>query len=501
MAGKTRLVGVALLLGLALSGCRPRPHLEVMHLPVVAQSTEQVTFVATVLQTGGPSLVEIIIDGTVAHSCAGQVAGDTCTFVGGPFASAEGDVVRYSARITDGSGGSETRGPYSFGVTDSAYGWSQNYIPARVTGRHACRVDFVFHRTAGYASFVQFLSDVADKIYDVFGQQDVIQLAANHDRFNFYVYTDTATTASCGTVDSDVASDMPWRDVDAILHPAAMQDCASIAQRHFTAEGGFTKAFLHESGHAAYGLADEYDSAPACYTYYFEPANEPNIWNLEADCRTEQTARGRAPDECWEFTTCQGGWWGIQELGDGTVMQVGDVGDPWGIESREHMVWFYDGLPSCPSLGVRGVILVPVRYRAEIWMASPQDVLVLPCEAPSPVLQGIENSPVIRLMDAEGKDVYVQRLPVDPRIIQIDDADEAERLPPEQRLGDVYMLDEVQFTFSIPYVEGAEVLEFYVDPSQREPSFRVDLRAAIQGYWERGGDKLEAPCQDEAYLP
>lgn len=110
---------------------------------------------------------------------------------------------------------------------------------------------------------------------------------------------------------------------------------------HFTAEGSNTKAFLHESGHGIFGLADEYDAGSSCYTYYFQPATEPNIWSSQADCRAEQTAKGRNPDTCWKFTACQGGWWGIQALNDGTVMQIGLVNDPWGTESREHVNWWF----------------------------------------------------------------------------------------------------------------------------------------------------------------
>ncbi|RMF91651.1 MAG: hypothetical protein D6736_04810, partial [Nitrospinota bacterium] len=69
---------------------------------------------------------------------------------------------------------------------------------------------------------------------------------------------------------------------------------------------------------------------------------EPNIWSTEAGCRAEQTTKGRDPDECWEFTSRSGGWWGIQQLTDGTVMQIGNVGDPWGIEGEEHVRWYFN---------------------------------------------------------------------------------------------------------------------------------------------------------------
>ena len=129
----------------------------------------------------------------------------------------------------------------------------------------------------------------------------------------------------------------PLRDDDAVLHTTNFGDCTNLGLTHYSAEGHDTKAFLHESGHAVFGLADEYDGPTA----YFEPANEPNIWNTETECRSEQVAKSRDPDDCWMFTSRSGGWWGIHGLGDGTVMQIGMVGDPWGAESSEHVTWYF----------------------------------------------------------------------------------------------------------------------------------------------------------------
>ena len=157
------------------------------------------------------------------------------------------------------------------------------------------------------------------------------------DIFNFYIYSKEAQAANCGTPDSDIDADMPWRDADAVLHVGNLSDCTNLSLSRFSAEGGNTKAFLHESGHGVFDLADEYDGT----TYYFQPFNEPNIWDLEADCRLEQTNKNRDPDDCWRFTSRQDGWWGIQSLSDGTVMQIGNVGDPWGIEAEEHVRWFF----------------------------------------------------------------------------------------------------------------------------------------------------------------
>ena len=255
-------------------------------------------------------------------------------------------------KYTDSAGKTATKGYYYFAVTDKNYKWGLNYLPARDTGTTSNKIDLVFHRAKDYdntsTTFDAFIDDVEAKMYNVYRQQAKIKLASNFDAFNFYVYSKAADVSDldtnathCGTVDSGANTDMPWRDVDAILHAATHGDCTIPALTQFTAEGSMTKAFLHESGHAVFKMADEYDAAPTCYTGYFQPTNEPNIFQSQAACQAEQTARQRNTNACRKFTTCQSGWWGIHGASDNTVMQRGDVGDPWGIEGGEHVDWFF----------------------------------------------------------------------------------------------------------------------------------------------------------------
>lgn len=327
---------IILLLFAGCDGCRETPEIKIVHSPVVAKSTETVTFTATVLRDGeGPVTVVILVNARLVKTCTNVSTGGTCIYTGGPYSAYEGTTVSFHARATDTEGQTDTRGYYYFGVTDDNYTWTLDYVPARITGSYADNEDLVFHWVSDYTSFGDFVDDVEDKIYNVYGKQDIVEDPDNLENFNFYIYSRLATTAGCGTIHTLAYFYMPWRDDDAILHTTNIGDCTNAGLNHFTAEGHFTKAFLHESGHSVFGLADEYDGPTA----YFQPADEPNIWSSEALCRSEQTAKGRDPDNCWEFTA---GWWGIQGLGDGTVMQVGNVGNPWGIEGEEHMEWYFN---------------------------------------------------------------------------------------------------------------------------------------------------------------
>jgi len=327
---------------LCLAGCYP--DVQITHSPVIAKSNEQVTFTAKVVSDGdGPCTVQIIVNAALVQTCNGLSTGDTCAYTGGPYPAYEGTAVAYAASVTDSDGDTKSRGYYHFSITDSSYNWSSyEYLWARITGDTADKEDLVFHRGSDYASFGDFIDDVEDKLYDVYDEQDIIEDPGNFDTFNFYVYKKVAAdTDDCGIVHADADADMPWRDDDAILHTTDFGDCTNAGLSHFSAEGHNTKAFLHESGHGVFGMGDEYDDGD-CSTGYFQPADEPNIWDTEAECRTEQTNKGRDPNACFEFTACSGGWWGIHDLSIDTVMQNGMVNEPWGTEATEHVEWYFD---------------------------------------------------------------------------------------------------------------------------------------------------------------
>ena len=104
----------------------------------------------------------------------------------------------------------------------------------------------------------------------------------------------------------------------------------------FSFEGSTdTQAYLHETSHAVFRLGDEYDG----HTYYFEAATEPNIFDLESTCRAEQVDKKRDPDDCYEFTTRQTGWWGTH--GNPTVMTNGRSYHPWSKESVERLEYWF----------------------------------------------------------------------------------------------------------------------------------------------------------------
>lgn len=328
------------------TGCTNRANdkLSIEHSPVVATSTEQVTFTAKAVTSSSDYRIRIFVNDSLVHTCYNT---PECSYTDGPYPSYEGSSVSFLARLDTFDCDircDKWDGYYEFGVTDANYNWGTNkYIPARVsvgniTAPSGTDEILLIHMADDYATngktFADFVGHVHEKIYDVYADQDIIK--KHMDDMDIYVYTREATLGNCGTVHWQTNVEVPWRDDDAILHYTPANDCTDGSLSRFTAEGLPSVDFLHHSGHAIFGLADEGCTG----TGYFESLIEPNIFSSQEACRAEQNLKLRNPDACYEF--CGNGWWGIHT--GTTVMSNGAVGDPWGVEAEERINYFFNNL-------------------------------------------------------------------------------------------------------------------------------------------------------------
>jgi hypothetical protein len=333
------------LAGLTLAGCTT--DIQVTHAPLVARSNDSIAFTATAITNTVPDSIEIqlLVNAVLVKTCKSS----PCTYTGGPYTTRQNGFLNYAANIKANYTvfgkqftQSNVDGYYFTGITDANYNWnSSDVLYARYRGATADHEDLVFHMaddyTANGQTFTDFVGDATDKVQDVYGAQDIVE--TNLDKFNFWVYKNQGDESDCGRVHADANADMPWRDDDAVLHFTNLQDCTNPGLSHFSAEGSNTKAFLHESGHAVFGLGDEYDG-PTEYSIVQSP--EPNIFDTEAQCRSEQITKSRDPNACYQFTTRSGGWWSIHQ--GTTVMTTGNVGDPWYTEAAERVRWYFTNL-------------------------------------------------------------------------------------------------------------------------------------------------------------
>ena len=334
-----RLLNTSLVL-ILITACTT--DVQIVHDPLVATRDDEITFTARAITNTTPDSfrIQLLVNAILVKTCTSS----PCTHTGGPYPAREDGFVSYAANITakytflgDEYTQTDVDGYYWTGITDASYDWGgSDYLYGRYKGPTADHEDLVFHMDDDYNDDLgDLIDDATDKVIDVFGRQELIDV--NLDKFNFWVYKKEGEADGCGTPHSDVASDMPWRDDDAVLHVGNFQDCTNSGLSRFSAEGSDTKAFLHESGHAVFGLGDEYDG-PTNYSIVQSP--EPNIFDTDSECENEQDDKSRDPDECYRFTTRDGGWWGIHS--GTTVMTTGNVGDTWFTEAAERVRWYFE---------------------------------------------------------------------------------------------------------------------------------------------------------------
>ena len=89
-----RVLFAFMLASLLMTGCMSIPCVVVYHSPVIAKSSETVTFTATVCNKGaGPGTVQILVNAALAQTCNNVGTGGTCTYTGGPYAAYQGTTV------------------------------------------------------------------------------------------------------------------------------------------------------------------------------------------------------------------------------------------------------------------------------------------------------------------------------------------------------------------------------------------------------------------------
>lgn len=219
-------------------------------------------------------------------------------------------------------------------------------VPTRNIGSHGDRFDLVFVPDDDYglpANIDTWLPNFIQAIQNQIDQRLVAAapVTGHLDSFNFY-YTRMQghSVYPTHTLPANITRVAPFADAYVILHTAEYQDWTNWSPNVLSAEGAVGRSFIHEGGHGIFGLADEYDDAPACTTARFEPNPMPNVWDLEADCRTAVTNEGWGnANDCWKFTTCAGDWWKFGTTSfimfDGNFFANG-----WGHPASRRIEWF-----------------------------------------------------------------------------------------------------------------------------------------------------------------
>jgi len=205
-------------------------------------------------------------------------------------------------------------------------------VTIRESGSHSTKIDVVFIPsgttyncaeqkkipTTGYTHRNAFVSDVYRIVNKSLFSLDSVTdktypLPADYrDRLNIYYYYNSSEFADAfsgcaGTVPENVWKTVPYADIIIILYPTyyALDTGPPCEPNGCVSPGTGRKwlkipadqdiLFLHECGHAIFGLVDTYCDN----TIYWQNDPEPNVWSAPERCVKDTT------DNLWSSSGCQ----------------------------------------------------------------------------------------------------------------------------------------------------------------------------------------------------
>lgn len=214
-------------------------------------------------------------------------------------------------------------------------------IPLKINGNKENKIDLVFIPEKDYEGNISlFLEHVRWKMNNL-SEADTIR--DNMGDFNFYYSREEGNIILGAFINLpgyfNFYKKCPFTDSIAVLHTGELDDfTASVSGNKYTAEGYYTKAFLHETGHGVFGLADQYDDS-SCRTSYFQSEEYPNVWGSRQGCEQDATITGKwSNSDCNKFTDCQGGWWKMSQFDD-NIMIDGYNTDRFDEASKLRINW------------------------------------------------------------------------------------------------------------------------------------------------------------------
>jgi hypothetical protein len=337
-----RRVGCAIILaGVLCFGLACRPKVKAKAVPLNPLPAQAVTITISSEDPDGIAQIQVRVNGSLVKTCTNT---SSCSHIDS-YPAFDQDFVSYEGTAIDNDGFSADVGPYTFAVGRP---WNnQTWIPVRSSSLSASdAIDVCFARDPDYGAaggLTIFLADVAEKIYERYMETDRIN--ENESLYRFFYTASTLSADDCGGSLSNVAvmAQGSHCNAFAILHEDNFRDCSSNGV--FTAEGDETQAFIHESGHAIFGLADEYEGT----TSYFFAAPHPNIFpDFQQGagqwlCQAEVSGGLLNPSSCNEFcdspSNCGNGWWRHDTMT--TIMVRGLFTDAWGLQPRRQVDWVH----------------------------------------------------------------------------------------------------------------------------------------------------------------
>ena len=295
----------------------PGLRVQCIHDPIWPGSTDTVTITANALDGAlAPRVADNIeiwvdpdgVDPKPADPLVAASGGVTLTHSVGPFA---GPTFAYGCRVQD-NGLTVWTGWRVVHVGLPSAGFA---VPVLYHGPSPSRIDILFiadrdnYAGAGDPAFLDAVRDVILGSY--YADSDVGRdlFLRNQDKYNFWIALEMGDAENDCEHDPPDMDHYPFADAGAILHADSLRDCALTSQRVFSTEPTSLGTVLHESGHAPFGLADEYCNerpggcSSVCDGGYWESYPGANLYEELATCQADAPSLGRTAADCQGFTS------------------------------------------------------------------------------------------------------------------------------------------------------------------------------------------------------
>jgi hypothetical protein len=249
--------------------------------------------------------------------------------------------IDYIIEVTDSKGQKKSE-EWNFAAGDWPFGNSP--IPIWGNGPPGSRIDvaFVADQT-DYANARDMLPYLEPLIFDGFHSNNGVKMGKTYWQFYYSPERGTITDFNAGapfnlTIPASV-TDSGIIDYGAVIHTTVKRDWASGG--NFGTEPTNRGTAVHESGHAAFGLSDEYGGPGSGHSTSTDPHH--NNYNSEGNCQSYNTSNG------WPISDCQnieGSWWRPEPSASACIMiddQDANMPD-FGRTCIAHIIWFYGEL-------------------------------------------------------------------------------------------------------------------------------------------------------------
>ena len=360
-------------------------------------------------------------------------------------------------------------------------------VPGYIPGDKDVCWDLLFFGDESYQNQSEvFLQHVAGLIKEI-----ETKVPESSGKFNFWYYTSPEARLEVNDKGEVVNITIPSVDfafnTGVVLHQNRLRDCTiprASGLWIFSCEGDNRDlSFIHELGHAAFRLEDEYDRAvDGCWPPY-QTASK-NVWPSLKECQEAAAQHGWNAEDCQTFSSCGGkSWTRICDQPSGEEIMVSNRGvfGPACIRGilDQYQTWA-DHAARVKSMRKLGQFLAVQLVRLVVgplgWVLIGKEIINEPASLDYPTFEGQFKG---RVLSNDGNILFEFEI-WDPRIRWNPSPGDPRPLQPSGLNAQPYQASEREIMFFLPYFYNEAELQIEDKATGEKVSFDLsDFTSAV----------------------